>query len=113
MLSDKEIHETILRVHENLKRYNERREKINSLPSEEKKQCWKSEPTKETENKVITNDTPIEKPRRERCRNELLFNKAIKLYNEGKYQVEIAKIVNRNKATISKWIKEYKSNNYS
>jgi hypothetical protein len=38
-----------------------------------------------------------------------LYNKAIQLYKEGMTQVEIAKIVDRDKSTICKWIKEYKS----
>jgi RecA-family ATPase len=38
-----------------------------------------------------------------------LYNQAIQLYKEGKSQVEIAKIVNKDKSTICKWIKKSKS----
>jgi len=38
-----------------------------------------------------------------------LYNQTIQLFKEGKRQVEIAKIVGRDKSTISKWIKKYRS----
>jgi transposase len=38
-----------------------------------------------------------------------LVNKAIQLDKERKSGVEIAKIRGKHKSTISKWIKEYKS----
>jgi|ERR1035437_6154047 hypothetical protein len=38
-----------------------------------------------------------------------LYNQAIQFYKEGISQVEIAKIVKRDKSTICKWIKEHKS----
>ena len=47
------------------------------------------------------------KPGRQKDMN--LYNRAIQLYLEGKSQVEIAKIVKRDKSTICKWIKNYNS----
>jgi len=44
-----------------------------------------------------------------RRRDEKLYDQAIQLYKEGKSQVKIAKIVDRSKSAISKWITEYKS----
>jgi len=41
--------------------------------------------------------------------NMALYTQAIQLYNEGKSQVEIAKTVGRDKSTICKWVKEFKS----
>ena len=38
-----------------------------------------------------------------------LYNQAIKLYKEDMPQVEIAKIVGRDKTTVCKWIKEFKN----
>ena len=42
-----------------------------------------------------------------------LYNQAIQLFNESKRQVEIARIVGRDKSTVCKWIKDYKSNQES
>jgi transposase len=38
-----------------------------------------------------------------------LVNQAIQLFEEGKSQVEIAKIIGKDKSTICKWIKGFKS----
>jgi len=56
----------------------------------------------------VPTSTIKEKPGRKR--DTSLYNQAIKLYNEGKQQIEIAETVGRDKSTICKWIKEYNQN---
>jgi hypothetical protein len=48
------------------------------------------------------------KPGRQRDMN--LYNKAIQLFKDGHPQVEIARIIGRDKSIICKWINEFKSN---
>lgn len=51
----------------------------------------------------------IEKRKPGRQRDMNLYDQAIQLYNEGKPQVEIAKTIGKDKSTICKWVKDFKS----
>jgi hypothetical protein len=61
----------------------------------------------ESDETAITSSEAKNKPGKQK--DMALYNQAIQLYKEGKPQVEIAKIVGRDKSTVSKWIKEHKS----
>jgi archaellum biogenesis ATPase FlaH len=64
---------------------------------------------KSEEGNITSGSGSSSKSRPGRQKDMSLYNQAIKLYNEGMKQVEIAKIVGRDKATICKWIKADKN----
>lgn len=67
------------------------------------------QPVQSSQSNIASGSFSSRNNRPGRQKDMKLFNQAIKLDSEGMTQVEIAKIVQRDKSTVCKWLKEFKN----